>query len=146
VTDVRRRVGGQSLVEFALILPVLLSILGAAVDLSRVFGASLTLQAATRNAAEYAASYATTTSQATSEARRVVCAETSSACTAPTVTVTAFSLSTTAAGASSTYPIATVTIRTTIPFRTLFAYPFFTQNGAWTLSSTSTFAIVQGRK
>ena len=45
---------------------------------------------------------------------------------------------------SSSTPV-TVTVRATLPFRTFFGYPLFTQNGAWTLSSTQSFSILQHR-
>ena len=143
--------------EFALILPVLMTLFGAAVDLSRVYAAWITLESATRNAAEYVASVDKTSAAATTDATRIVCLETSgvagfvsppgnpAACTAPTVTIVSYTLSTTAAGASTKYPIASVTVQTTLPFRTLFAYPLVTTGGAWTLTSTSSFSIVQGR-
>jgi Flp pilus assembly protein TadG len=151
----RRR--GQSLVEFALILPILLTLVGAAVDIARLYQGWITLEGATRDAAEYAATFDPTSAAATSDARRIVCTQaaalpgfaapagTPTACTSPTVTVSSFSLSTTAAGASTKFPIATVTVTATLPFRTFFGYPLFTQNGAWTLTSTQSFSIVQGR-
>jgi Flp pilus assembly protein TadG len=51
----RRRTRGQSLVEFALILPVLLVMLAAALDLGRVFYAHITLNNAAREGAFEAA-------------------------------------------------------------------------------------------
>jgi len=147
---------GQSLVEFALILPLLLTLLGVGADMARIYQSWITLEAATRDAAEYAAMYAATAPDATLQAQRVICEETQhlagfvspgapAACTSPSVTVTSYSLSTTAPGASATYPIATVTVTATLPFRTAFAYPLFTSDGLWTLSSTRSYAIVQGR-
>jgi Flp pilus assembly protein TadG len=148
---------GQALVEFGLILPVLLTMFGGAVDVARVYQAWITLQGATRDAAEYAATFDTTSAAAQSDAQRLVCTETSklsgfvapagnpTACTTPAVSVTSFTRSATAVGASTRYPIATVTVQATLPFRTLFAYPLFTQNGAWTLTATVTYSIVQGR-
>jgi Flp pilus assembly protein TadG len=157
--DVRRRATrsrGQALVEFGLILPVMLTLFGGAIDVARVYQSWITLQGATRDAAEYAATKATSSSQAQAQAQASLCAETArlagftapagnpSACTNPAITVT-YSLSTTAAGASDRYPIATVTVQATFPFRTMFAYPLFTQNGAWTLTTSATYSIVQGR-
>ena len=52
VTRSRR---GQSLVEFALVLPMLLVLLLGVADFGRVFAAGITLEAAARNAAEAAA-------------------------------------------------------------------------------------------
>lgn len=154
-TSPRKR--GQSLVEFALILPIILTMVGAAIDVARVYQGWITLEGATRDAAEYAATKSTTSTGAATEAQRIVCTQTATlpgfaappgsptACTSPSVTVTSFSVSTTATGASATYPIASVTVRATLPFRTFFGYPLFTQNGAWALTSTQSFSIVQGR-
>jgi hypothetical protein len=46
---------GQSLVEFALILPIMLVLFAGIADLGRVFAAGVVLEAAARNAAEIAA-------------------------------------------------------------------------------------------
>jgi Flp pilus assembly protein TadG len=54
---------GQSLAEFALILPVMLALLGMGVDFARLFFAWIDLESATRDAAQYVATdpaYATT--------------------------------------------------------------------------------------
>ena len=151
----RRR--GQSLVEFALILPILLTMVGAAVDIARLYQGWITLEGATRDAAEYVATKDTTSSAASTDAQRVVCTQTATlpgfaapvgnptACTSPAVTVTSYSISTTATGAAAGFPIATVTVRSTLPFRTFFGYPLFTQNGAWTLTSTQTYSIIQNK-
>jgi TadE-like protein len=48
-------VRGQSLVEFALVLPLLLILLLGVADFGRVFAAGITMEATTRNAAEAAA-------------------------------------------------------------------------------------------
>jgi Flp pilus assembly protein TadG len=148
---------GQSLVEFALILPILLTMVGAAVDIARLYQGWITLEGATRDAAEYAATKETTSSGALTSAKTIICTQTATlpgfasppgnptSCTSPAVSVTSFSLSTTATGASTAYPIATVTVTATLPFRTFFGYPLFTQNGAWTLTSTQTYSIIQGR-
>ena len=54
---IRRRAGqGQSFVEFALILPILLALTGMAIDASRVYFQWLDLESATRDAAQYIAS------------------------------------------------------------------------------------------
>jgi hypothetical protein len=65
------------------------------------------------------------------------------ACTSPTLTVTW--TSTTTAPGSQRNPMITVKVESHLDFRTLFAYPLFTQNGAWTLASSQTYAILQGR-
>ena len=46
---------GQTMVEFALILPLLLVFLLGVVDFGRIFTAGITMEAAARNAAEAAA-------------------------------------------------------------------------------------------
>jgi Flp pilus assembly protein TadG len=46
---------GQSVVEFALVLPVLLTMVGATLDLARVYALWVKLEAATRDAAQYVA-------------------------------------------------------------------------------------------
>jgi Flp pilus assembly protein TadG len=149
---------GQSFVEFALILPILLTLFGGAVDVARVYQAWNALEGATRDAAEYAATKDTTSSAALTDATTVVCTETRTVagfvapagtptnCSSPAVSIVTFSTDTSAAsGASATYPIVTVTVRATLDFRTMFAYPLFTQNGAWTLTATETYTIQQNR-
>jgi len=66
---------GQSLVEFALILPFLLAFAGAGTDLARAYQAWLTVESATRNAAEYAATSSVDASDAQTDAQRIVCLE-----------------------------------------------------------------------
>jgi Flp pilus assembly protein TadG len=152
---------GQSLAEFALILPLLLTIVGATIDFARLYQAWIGLQAATRVAAEYVAANDTTSAQALSDARRFVCTQTQgmpgfqasalaapnniNQCTQPTVTVPSFTRSTTAAGASAAYPVGSATVTTSMPFRMFFSYPLLTQNGTWTLRATESYSIVQGR-
>ena len=153
---------GQSLVEFALLLPLMLAFLGLTIDFARVFQAWITLESATRDAAEAAATTAGTSSEALDLARRTVCLQAqhvpgfklSSApspkdvegCLAPVVTIVSYDLSTTAAGASNAYPIGRVTVQTSLPFRTLFPYPYLTTEGGWTISSQASFSVVQGRE
>ena len=157
-----RRSRGQSVAEFALLLPVMLAFLGLTIDFARVFQAWITLESATRDAAEYAATNATSSSDALTKAKKTICLQAQNIpgflrsglaspndveqCTRPTVTVVSWSTSTSGAdGASGNNPIATVTINATVPFSPLFAYPFLTQNGTWTVTSQSTFSVAQGR-
>ena len=153
---------GQSLVEFALLLPVMLAFLGLTIDFARVFQAWITLESATRDAAEAAATSATTSSDALDVARRTVCLQAQSvpgfdrstspspddieACAAPAVTVEAFDRSTTAPGATDLYPIGSVTVRSSLPFTTLFHYPFISEDGGWTITTEASFSVVQGRE
>lgn len=157
------RARGQSVAEFALLLPVMLAFLGLTIDFARVFQAWITLESATRDAAEYAATNGTGSSDALTKAKKVVCLQAQNIpgfqrstltspndieqCLSPTVSVVSWGTTTSgASGASPTYPIATVTIRATVPFTPLFAYPFLTQNGTWTVTSQQTFSIAQGRQ
>ena len=146
---------GQSMVEFAVILPVMLTVVGAAIDMSRLYQAWNVLEASTRDAAEYAATKDASSPAATADAAKVVCTETAGlpgytatasapGCSSPAVTTT-WNSDATAPGANSTYPLVTVTVTTSLPFRTLFPYPLFTQGGAWTLRSSQTYSILQGR-
>lgn len=52
----RRHSRGQALTEFAIIVPVLLTMVGVALDVSRVYITWVNLEAATRDAAQYVAS------------------------------------------------------------------------------------------
>jgi Flp pilus assembly protein TadG len=53
----RRVISGQSLTEFALILPLLTMLMLGTIDLARVFYTKITIANASRVAAEYAANY-----------------------------------------------------------------------------------------
>jgi Flp pilus assembly protein TadG len=152
-----RRSLGQSLVEFALILPILLTLTGAAIDIARVYGAWVALEGATRDAAEQVATDTTITSQAAAltKARTIVCTQlqntpgfaapvgTPTSCTSPSLTVTW--ASSTAAPGTARNPLVTATVASTLPFRTMFAYPLFTQGGAWNVGSNQSYSILQGR-
>lgn len=153
----RRPLRGQSLAELAIILPILCGLAGGATDLARAYQAWLTLESASRNAAEYVATTTSITdsTSALAAAKTVVCTETSTIpgyqagagsnpCTAPSVTVVAFSVSTTAPGATQKNPIASAEIRVSVQFRTLVPWPFL-PNQAITLTSDRSFSIVRGR-
>lgn len=149
---------GQALAEFALILPILLALVGAGVDFARGYAAQMTLQTAARNAAEAAAydTTVTTAALATTKARAVVCTEAQrlpgfiagaggnvATCTQPAVSVT-WTSSTTAPGANERYPLVTVTVTASLAFDTTIPWPLL-PNGAWTLGTTESFSIMQGR-
>jgi Flp pilus assembly protein TadG len=160
----RTKSRGQSVTEFAIILPVMLAFLGLAIDFARVFQAWITLESATRDAAEAVATDTTVTNstQALDLAKRTICVQaqnvpgfTRSAltspddvelCTAPSVTVTSFSVDPAASGASTKYPLGTATVQASLPFRPLLAYPFITENGSWTIVTSGTFQILRGRE
>ena len=147
---------GQALAEFALILPILLGLVGAGIDFARAFEGSMTLQTAARNSAEAAAFESTTLAEAQAKARAVVCTETQrlpgfqpgiggdvATCTSPSVTVT-YSMSATAPGANVKYPLVTVSVATSLDFGLIVPWPLL-PNGAWTLGTTQSFSIMQGR-
>lgn len=155
-----RRARGQSLTEFALILPVMLTLFGAAIDFSRLYNTWINLEAATRDAAEYVATCvngsalllrcdgigASTTALA--QAKRVVCTELGHAatCTDPAVTVPTYTQDPSfAAGGSTNTPVTTVTVRATTTFQTIFPYPLLTNNGQRTLTAVRQYKIIQGR-
>ena len=140
----------------ALLLPLLLGLVGGAIDFARAFEGSLTLTSAARNAAEAAAYEATTLAEAQAKAREVVCTEAQAlpgftpggggdvaTCTNPVVTVT-YARDATAPGANSRYPLVTVTVTTYIDFSLVVPWPFI-PNGTWTLGATQSFEILQGR-
>ena len=153
---------GQSVAEFGLLLPVLLAFLGLTIDFARVYQAWITLESATRDAAEYAATAATSSTDAATKAKKTICLQAQEVpgftrsglaspsdveqCTSPNVSVVAFTISTTAAGASPEYPIGSATIKASLPFNPMIAWPFLTQNGTWTIVSQATFSVVQGRE
>jgi Flp pilus assembly protein TadG len=157
----KRGARGQSLVEFALILPILLAFFGASIDVARIFQAWITLESATRDAAEAAASQTTTNAAALTTAKKAVCTQTQGLpgftpgagtpptsienCTSPAVTIVSYSCSTTAPGATVKNPIATVTVQASLPFRTLFNYPLIVSNQTWNLGSVQSFSIVLNR-
>jgi Flp pilus assembly protein TadG len=157
VEQPKKRRRGQSLVEFALILPILMTLTGAAIDVARVYGGWVALEGASRDAAEQVATDATITTLAGAQAKAktIVCTQLASsvgfvapagnptACTSPSI-VTTWASSTATPG-SQKYPLVTVTVTTTLPFRTLFAYPLLTQNGAWNLGSSQSYSVLQGR-
>lgn len=153
---------GQSIAEFAILLPILLAFVGLSIDFARVFQAWITIESATRDAAESAATNGTGMGDALVLARKTVCVQSQTvpgfkrssaaspddveACEWPNVNVVAFDISTTSAGASVRYPIGTATVQATLDFRPFFEYPLITQDGAWTITSQTTFSIAQGRK
>jgi Flp pilus assembly protein TadG len=142
----RTRARGQSLVEFAIVLPILLGLFGATLDFARVHEVRQKLTAATRDAAEYAATNATSSTDALTQGRSVVCAQFGQpSCTSPAIAVTSFSRNTTIPPGTAAYPQVSVTVSSSMPYQTLFPYPFLTDRGATTLSVTSSYVVLQGR-
>ena len=143
----RKSGSGQALVEVALVLPVLLGLCGAIIDFSRFNEVRVKLEAATRDAAEYAATMSTSGSTATADARRVVCVQFARpvTCSDPAVTVTSYSSSTSAPGATAMFPLVTVVVSSSTSFSTMFPYPLLTNGGVVTLDASSSYAVLQGR-
>ena len=143
--------------ELALLLPILLMMVGGAVDLARAYQAQITLEAAVRNAAEYVATQSGDITVAGTDARRIVCIETrsvpghaagpgpdgSAACTAPAVAVDAFAVSTTAVGATTKNPIGTARVSSSVQFATLVPWPFLPRGVG--LSAHASYSVVRGR-
>jgi Flp pilus assembly protein TadG len=134
-------------VEFALILPIMLTLFGGAVDFSRVYSAYINVQEATRNAAESIATDKTisTDPAATTEAQRLVCLEIvgTSPCTGandPKATATSPDNS----WANTATAPTTVTIVVTEQFKMLFPYPLM-DKGQWTLTANVTFSVIRDR-
>ena len=148
-TRPRSRSRGQSLAEFALVVPILFTLLGATLDFGRVYETRVKLEAATRDAAEYVATDVTVTSQALAltRAKSVVCAQFGQAatCTSPGVTIVSYSSSTTAPGATAQNPLVKVKVASSFTFQTFLPYPFLTTDGSTPLSSSAEYAILRGR-
>jgi Flp pilus assembly protein TadG len=144
----RRKGAGQSVVEFALILPIMLTLFGAAVDFARVYSAYINLQEATRNAAESIAQDQTiTAANAPAAAQRLVCLEIVGAdpCppgeNSPTVqSAISPDLSWNNSGTAATK----VEIVVTEQFNMLLPYPLM-QKGQWKLTADVTFSVIRGR-
>jgi Flp pilus assembly protein TadG len=159
------------LVELALILPLLLAISGAAADFATSYQIWLTVESATRNAAEYVATSscvpaATTCAAAQTDGKRVVCLESQNVpnftpgpgnnpatCTNPVVTVTWATCNGTSnvvgnvnycPGGSTTNPIRTARVRVTLAYKTLVPWPLL-PHGTATLSADEHYSIVAGR-
>jgi Flp pilus assembly protein TadG len=150
----RRASRGQSMVEMALILPFLLAFAGGATDFARAYQASITIESAVRNAAEYVATNSLNATVAATDARRIVCLESTQApgytmgtvpptdenCTSPAVTIDGFSVTIVASGDQ----MGSVHVHATLPFNTVVPYPFLPHN-AWTLTADSTYSVLRNR-
>lgn len=154
---------GQALVELAIVAPVLLLILGVALDFARVYQRWVVLEAATRDAAQYIATNTDalridwTGTDADTKARQIMAMElglsfttdssqASCSTTAGKVATTVSApVTTTAAGGSTSNPVQTVRVVSCIGFAPLFSYPFVTQNGVWIVRGDSTYSTAVGR-
>jgi Flp pilus assembly protein TadG len=168
----RKRLGraGQSVVEFAILLPVFLLLVGVTIDFARLYQGWTNLEAATRDAAQYLATSETestaddytvpnATADSTNDAKAKFVLDSATgktfsrsttatlgSCASPTMTTVTQALDTSAAdGGSTAYPVQKAEVLACIPFRTLFAYPLFTINGDWILRSDRTYSVIVGR-
>jgi len=69
-----RRRTGQSVVEFALVLPILILLIGAIADLGRVYTSAVAIESAAREAADYGSFHATNWQQTPADNRSVTIA------------------------------------------------------------------------
>jgi Flp pilus assembly protein TadG len=157
---------GQSLVEFSVVLPVLLCIVGVVIDASRVYQAWTNLESATRDAAQYLATsdidpssgnYTTQGSNSDSKAIYILNTATGytftrspsqgalTNCSAPQATTTYTANTSSGSGGSTSNPAGTARVIACLSFKTLFSYPFLTNNGAWVVKSDRTYTILVGR-
>jgi Flp pilus assembly protein TadG len=146
---------GQALVELAVILPLLLGFAGIIVDFGRAYAAQVSLESATRAAAEYVAGYSTSQEAALSQARTMICGElegvigyvpgdTPDTCLQPDVAIASYTRSSTAPGATAFFPLGSVTVEATVPFEMLMHWPWLDE-GTWTLRASESFQVLQGR-
>jgi Flp pilus assembly protein TadG len=162
----RTRHRGQSLVEFAVVLPVMLAIGGVLIDAARLYQVWTTLESATRDAAQYLATssndptspdYTWAGENADNKAAYILTAATQypvsrsvsaasmTSCVVPQVTTTYTQDTTAASGGTVANPLSTVTVTACIPFHTLFPYPFLTTDGAFLLRTQRTMSVLMGR-
>ena len=146
---------GQALVELAVVLPLLLAFAGIIVDFGRAYAAQVSLESATRAAAEYVAGYSTSQEAALSQARTMICGEmegvigyvagdTPATCLQPNVAIASYTRSSTAPGATSFFPLGSVTVEASVPFEMLMHWPWLDE-GVWTLRAAESFQVLQGR-
>lgn len=157
---------GQSLVEFAVVLPVLLGLVGVVIDASRVYNAWTNLESATRDAAQYLATSSTDQfsadytwggSETDAKAKYILEAATGTTftvsptsgtitdCSDPQVTTTYSKSTAWQDGGSAANPLSTAQVSACLTFQTLFAYPFLTTDGGWVISSEREITILVGR-
>jgi Flp pilus assembly protein TadG len=164
----RKRQGhrGQSLVEFSIVLPLLLTMVGVIIDAARVYQAWTNLESASRDAAQYLATSDTDptspdyTSQGTNSDNKAILILSESTgftftpsgtrgtltnCNGAQLTTTFTTDTTFASGGSASNPVGTARVVSCLPFRTLFAYPLLTQNGAWVIQADRSYKILVGR-
>lgn len=135
---------GQSLVELAILLPIVLTLVVGGLDLARAYERQLKLQSAVRNATEQVTRdiHIPTSQDAATQARKWICLalDLPATCTQVTVTVTTFS---TPASATSTTPT-TVALSAAYGFSTLVPYPLLTAaGGTVTLRASANYTFIR---
>lgn len=158
---------GQSIVEFSIILPLLLTMVGVIIDAARVYQAWTNLESATRDAAQYLATSSTDpaspnyTVEGTNSDNKAIfilseatgftftpsgSRGTLTGCNNGAQLTTTYSANTTAAmGGTAANPVGTARVISCVPFRTLFSYPLLTNNGVWVIGSDRSYKILVGR-
>lgn len=151
-------------------LPALLLGMGLVIDFSRMYLVWVNLESGARDAAQYLATSAIddssgdytvpgATANPTNDAKAIAILNAATnrtfgrsgsaalgACSAPMITTITRDLdTTTGSGGSAAYPVQQAEVLACIPFRTLFAYPLFTQNGDWILRSDRIYKTIVGR-
>src|SRR4026207_673229 len=137
----RSRQRGQSIVEFSIVLPVLLAIVGIVIDASRVYQAWVNLESATRDAAQSLAtsdidpSSPDYTTQGTNSDNKAIyilneatgftftrssTQGTLTHCSRPQATTTYSTDTTFASGGSASNPVGKARVIACLPFKTLF--------------------------
>lgn len=141
----RRRLRGQSLVEFALVVPLMLAMVGVTLDFARIYQVWMRLQAVTRDTAEFLATDKTFVDEtaAQAEAERRICTVMAGSETCPAhVRPGTVSLAPIALG-SDTW---TATVPAEYDFQTWFLYPVIrglTGAEAWTIRTSVTYEIIR---
>lgn len=147
-------------------LPVLLALVGVVIDASRLYQAWVNLESAARDAAQYLAKSDTdpfandyTWAGADADSKATYIVETAleqdftaspksgelTDCSSPQVTTTYTTSTSWQLGGSVANPLSTAKVQVCLPFRTLFAYPFLTTDGAWILRSEREITMIVGR-
>ena len=141
----RRRIRGQSLVEFALVVPLMLGLVGVSLDFARIYQVWMRLQAVTRDTAEFLATNQSFVDETAAqvEAERRICTVMAGdpACPAH-VRPGTVSLAPIALG-STTW---SATVPAEYDFQTWFLYPFIrglTGAEAWTIRTSVTYEVIR---
>jgi Flp pilus assembly protein TadG len=140
-----RRMRGQSLVEFALVLPLMLALVGVTLDFARIYQVWMRLQAVTRDTAEFLATDETfTTPEAAQvEAEKRICTVMVGSDTCPAnVRTGTVALAPIALG-SDTW---SATVPAEYDFQTLFLYPLvrgLTGAEHWTIRTSVTYEVIR---